>query len=513
MKKSVLFFLFVAFTANLMAQSIVLLEAKNNLWPRRAYVYGTYADQDADNAYYVLHSRTSDGFAPKTWTDHIFTIDKNSMETNGDVAITVSNKHQLQEALVSDNNVIVLYSSLNKKEDQVTFTAASIDKNDKSVTLSDANSVTTKANPRFWPEYKSAKSPDGKMMAALVMVTGKNRQLENLFAVVVNDQGEFVWSGPVTPQFGGKTFSLGNLTVDNEGNIYIPAYTCQMSGNNVSNVNFMMIRTNGDGTESFTESINFGTPQNFIAKALKDGNIVVGGYYTESKTNTATQSSGYFFYKFDNRSESFADLKTFKFSENYVEKAAWARFATVLGNQQYSISADNIYELENGSLVLCGEHRFIKEIYNAQMNSTSYQMLTKNILVSTLLPDGDSKFTMIEKQQTAGIQMYPPDDWKPSSISYSAFVRGNDMYFLFNDDPKNIPYPGKGVVCYPMGITFSKNWESVLMHLTPDQKLTQRVLPDPNQLLRGVEFTDGENFYATGVGKKQFFLTKYSINE
>lgn len=513
MKRSLLLTVFVAFSATLMAQSIVLSEAKNNIWIHRPNVFGTFADQDADNAYFILHSRAHNGFASKTWTDHIYTIDKKSMKMTGDVAITVSNKHALREALVSDKNVIVLYSNLNKKGDQITFTTAIIDKNEKSVTLSDANSVTTEANSQFWPDYKSAKSPNGKMMAAMAVVTGKNSQLENLFAVVVDDQGEFVWSGHVDPQFGGKTFSLGNLIVDNDGNIYIPAHTCQMNGNKISNVNFMMIRTNGNGTKSFTESVNFGTPQNFMAKVLKDGNIAVGGYYTDSKTNTVTQASGYFFYKFNNNSESFSDMKAFKFSDNYVERAVWARFSNELGNQQYSISADNIHELENGSLVLCGEHRFIKKIFNQQMNSTTYHILTKNILVSTLLPDGDSKFTMIEKQQLASLLTYPPEDWKPASISYSSFVRGNDMYFLFNDDPRNIPYPGASVVCCPTGITFRKKWESVLMHLTPDQKITQRVLPDPNQLLRGVEFTDGEHFYATGIGQKQFFITKYNIND
>ena len=147
------------------------------------------------------------------------------------------------------------------------------------------------------------------------------------------------------------------------------------------------------------------------------------------------------------------------------------------------------------------------------MNSTTFQILTKNILVSTLLPDGESKFTMIEKQQMAALNTYPSDNWKTSNISFSSFVHGNDMYFLFNDDPKNIPYPGEGVVCSPSGLSFNKKWESVLMHLAPDQKLTQRILSDPNQLLRGVEFTDGEHFYATGIGKKQFHITKYKIND
>ena len=68
----------------------------------------------------------------------------------------------------------------------------------QSVSLSKPYSNTTTTDKHYWPEFKTAKSPDGKMMAILTMVTGKNNQLENLFAAVVNNQGEFVWSGTVS---------------------------------------------------------------------------------------------------------------------------------------------------------------------------------------------------------------------------------------------------------------------------------------------------------------------------
>lgn len=512
MKKLLFSAIFMAFAVSMMAQSVVLCEPFSNTWVRRIMTYGTPVGQDDENLYFFLNPRTDDSFKPKIWNDHVFIIDKNSMQRT-DIPITVAAKYYFLGGITSDNNIIGLYNSLNNKGDQVTFTIANVDKSSKGMTLDDNNSVSTAANPKYWPSYKTATSPDGKMLAALVMVTGKDYLLENLFAVVVNNEGEFVWSGRVTPEFGGKTFSLGNLVVDNAGNLYIPAYTCLMTGNNISDVHFMMIRANGDGTSSFIERVDFGTPQKFTAKILSDGNVTVAGYYTDSKTNTATQSSGYFFYKFNTNSENITDIRNFKFDDGYVEKEVWARFSNELGNQQYTISADNIYELADGSLVLCGEHRFVKETYNYQMNSTTYTLLTKNILVSTLQPNGTSRFTMIEKQQGFASYMSPPEDWRPTSISYSAFVQGNDMYFLFNDDPKNIPYPGKSVVCSPGGLSYKKKWESVLMKLTPDQNLTQRVLPDPKQLLRGVEFIDGDSFYASGVGKSEFFMTKYAISE
>jgi hypothetical protein len=508
MKKLLLSAIFMAFAVCMMAQSVVLCEPNSNLWMRRLSVTGTPIGQDVDNLYYYVCPRIQS----KNASDNIYIVDKNSMQSS-EINVSIANKFFFLDGIVTDNNIVALYYSTNKKGDQVTFSIANIDKSTQTATVDDNNSVSTTANSNYWPSYECAKSPDGKMLAAMVMVTGKNSQLENLFAVVVNDQGVFVWSGPVTPDFGGKTFSLGNLMVDNEGNLYMSAYTCKMSGNNISDVKFLAIKANGDGTNTFTENATFGTPQNFTAKMLSNGTMVIAGYYTDSPTNTATQSVGYFFYKFDIASENFTDVKSFEFGDSYKEKGKWAMYAKQLGNQQYSIHADDIYELENGSLVLCGEHRFVKEIYDAQMHSYSYQLLTKNILVSTLLPNGTSKFSMVEKQQSVAIGVRPPKDWTVMNISYSAFAKGNDMYFLFTDDPKNIPYPGQDAICSPTGLNFKKKWESVLMRLTPDQELTQRVLPDPNQLLRNVEFVNGESFYASGIGKSQLFLTKYAIEE
>lgn len=512
MKKLLLSAIFMAFAVCMMAQSVVLCEPFSNCWLRRATIIGTPIGQDDESLYYYLSPRHSDSFKPKTWTEHVFIIDKNTMART-DIPVTTPNTHTMLDAILSENGVVALYQSFSKKGEQAIFSIASIDKDVKQVTLDNATTLTVSINPKYWPEFKTAKSPDGKLLAVLVMVTGKDSQLESLSALVVNNQGEVVWSGPVTPEFGGKSFSLGNFMMDNNGVLYLPAYTCQMSDKVASNVSFLMTKTTEDGTETYTEAVKFGMPQNFTAKVLKDGNIAVAGYYTESMTNTATQTSGYYFYKFDTKSENITDLINYPFASDYVEKTAWARFSSVLGNQQYSISAGDIFELANGSLVLCGEHRFIKEIYDGNTHSYSYQMLTKNILVSTLKPDGTSNFTMVEKQQMSSKSTFPDDDWRPVCVSYTAFAHGDDMYFLFNDDTKNIPYPGKDVVCTFAGFGIANNWKSVMMHLTPNQELTQRVFPETKQLLRNVDFTDGDHFYASGIRGGEVYMTKYAIEE
>lgn len=512
MKKTALLLFAIAITTCTLAQSVSLSKPFSNTWLRRPFVHSIPIGQDETNAYMYQYIRTTDPGQPKNYTEHLYIINKSSLQST-DIPVTIPKTHVMMGGFANGNDIIAVYRHASKKNDYVNFTIANIDRNNNTITFNDASTISTATNKHYWPEYKTAKSPNGKMMAILTMVTGKNNQLENLFAAVVNNQGEFVWSGTISPQFNGKTFAIGQLLVDNDGIIYLPAYTCQLRGENVSNVEFMMNICKEDGTVSVTESGNFGALQNFTAKILSDGNIIVAGYYTDSYTNTATHSSGYYFYKFDPQTESINDIQNYSFSNNYVEKNTWARFSNVLGNQQYSISADNIYELENGSLVLCGEHRFLKAIYDPNMNSYNYQFLTKNILVSTLLTDGTSLFSMIEKQQLAGLAVNISGSWSSLNISYSAFANQNDMYFVFNDDVKNIPYPGKDVICAVNTLTFPKGMETVVMRLTPQQEITQRVLRDATQHFFSVVFTDDDDFYTTGIGKSNLYFNKYTIEE
>lgn len=498
---------------SLSAQSLLLSEPYKNLWNYRSTCYTTPIGQDDTYNYFFLHDRSVQTFKPKTYTDHLYIVNRKSMQKSADVAITVTNKDGFLDGLCSEKSTYALYQRLPGRGDKIVFAIADLGKKSRTMTLGDDNTVSTTANPKFWPEFKTAKSPDGKLLAALAVVTGKDSRLENLFVVVVNDEGEFVWSGPVDPSFGGKTFSLGNISVDNEGTVYMPVYTCTVKGKNVSDVQFLMVHATADGVDSYTGEVTFGTPQNFTSKVLANGDVAVAGYYTDSKTTTATKTSGYYFYRFDTKSKSITDIRSFEFSDGYVEKEVWWRFSDVLGNQQYSVSAVSIFELENGGLVLCGEHRFLKSIYSQQFNSTTYQLLTKNILVSTLRPDGEASFMMIEKQQMSPQNDFPGDDWRPNTISYTAFAHHNDMYFLFVEDPDNIPYPGKGKLCNPSGLNYKDSWTNVLMRLTPDMKLTQREIKDPKQLLRSVDFTDDGYFYASGVGKSEVFLSKYKIEE
>lgn len=509
MKKTFLLCIGIFITLSAFAQQKFLLKSPQNTWLMRNSINGIPIAQDNDNYYYFANARPNSIGKPKSYTDHIYTIEKDNL-TVKDMAVTVSGMHTFLGALNTDDQIVALYQSLNKKGDVVNFSIGTLDKNESEVSVTDINSVSTTANPRFWPEFKTATSPDGKMLASLVTVTGKNSQLENLFAVVVNSQGEFVWSGAVTPKFSGEAFSLGDITVDNNGDLYIPAYTCNVRGKKVSDVQFLIIKTNGDGSQTYSADLAFGKPQNFIAKVLSDGNLAIGGFFTDTYEDIMTQSNGYFFYTFDTKQENFSSGNSFDFSSNYAQKKAPARLAWVLGNQQYSIDALKLFELENGSIVLCGEHQFVKAIRDMNTNSTTYQLLTKNILAATLRTDGTTDFSMIDKQQIGG-GAFIPDDWLLNNISYSAIANGNDMYFLFNDNPKNVPYPGSGAVCNMGGLKMNTEAKCVLMRLAPDQEVTQQVLPNGDQVMRAIEFSDNENIYVSGINKNGLNINKFSL--
>ena len=146
MKKLLLSAIFMAFAVCMMAQSVVLCEPFSNCWLRRATIIGTPIGQDDESLYYYLSPRHSDSFKPKTWTEHVFIIDKNTMART-DIPVTTPNTHTMLDAILSENGVIALYQSFSKKGEQAIFSIASIDKDVKQVTLDNATTVTVSINP------------------------------------------------------------------------------------------------------------------------------------------------------------------------------------------------------------------------------------------------------------------------------------------------------------------------------------------------------------------------------
>ena len=178
---------FTVLVACLVAQSVSFPTPYKNLWVYRPSIYTTPVGQDDENTYFFVHERAVATFKPKTYTDHLYIVNKESMQKE-DVAVTVANKYNFLGGVCGDNSVYGLYESLPGKGDKIVFTLADLGKQSRSFTLSDENTVTASANPKFWPDFKTAKSPDGKLLAALAIVTGKDNVLESLFAVVVNNE-------------------------------------------------------------------------------------------------------------------------------------------------------------------------------------------------------------------------------------------------------------------------------------------------------------------------------------
>ncbi len=493
------------------AQSILLDKPFSNMWANR-YSFGCIPlGQNADSKVMFLYSRAVSSFSSKTYTDQIYLLN-NDMQEKSVINVTASNRHDMLNAIVTDDKIIALYHTKDKSWKKLSYSIAIIDKDAEEYTVTDDRTVMVTEHAMCIPKYQSVKSPDGKMLASIVVITDKNNMLKEIEAVVINDQGEFVWHGPIVPNFSGKYFSLGDMMVDNEGNVYMPAYTCNKNKDKVMDVQFLMIKTNGDGTNTYYADAAFGKPQNFTGKVLANGDIMVAGYFTDTYKDIMTQSNGYFFYRFDTGTDNFTEGLSYDFSSNYAQKKAPALLSNVLANQQYSVRADGIYELENGDIVLCGEHRFAKEFYNIFDGSSSYQLLTKNILVSTLKSDGTSIFSMIQKQQASNYGSNP-EDWRLMCISYTAFANHNDMYFVFNDAPNNIPYPGKNDVCEMSSMFTNKTAQCVLMKLSPEQEISQRVLPDGDKVMRVVEFSDEDAFYVSSISKDGVHLNKFPINQ
>ncbi len=485
------------------------------MWLMRPLLQNVPISQDGNASYLYTHTSNTNPLSKKPFVDHIYSFNNNTLDFS-DITINVPALHSLLGGIDGGDNLVLLYESLSSKGDLITFTVSKIGKTGvQNATITDDKIVSTSANKKFWPEFHTAISPDGKMLAALVTIIGNKQMLENLFAIVINNEGEIVWSNPVDFNFNNLDdikFSIEGLTVSNYGTLYLSVNTCYEKSNKISDMKFNLIQVSAEGTKTYIEEADFGKLQHSTIKELSNGDIFCAGYYSDSYKNTMDNSTGHFFFFFDPKKERFTASSHYVFGEKYKERRSSAALANILANQQYSISADYIFELANGDVALCGEHQFVKAIYNQNTNSWSYGMLTKNILVSTFHNADNADFSMIEKQQIAGGARVAKD-WKTHNISYSAFAKGNDIHFIFNDDPRNVPYPGEGVVCGMEGLIMNNSAKVVMMTLSPDQSISQRILPFNDQIFRSVEFSNNDYFITSGISKKGLYISKFNINE
>ena len=279
---------------------------------------------------------------------------------------------------------------------------------------------------------------------------------------VLDNELRLLWKTEVNIPHGEDVFTVRDYLVDPFGEVHILGRLYKEKQkekrNGEPNYNYQILSYTNNGTdfEQYTVDLEgkFLTEMKIAVNDHQD--IICGGFYSSKGT---TSIDGSYFLKIDGQSKEIVSQEFEEFSLDFItenlsarqEKKAKKKAAKGKNLEMFQYDLRKIILNENGGAVLIGEQFFIHTsiVYTSTANgggstTTNYQYYYNSIIVINMSAEGKIEWTKsIPKRQVTS-----NDNGFFSSFALS--VVGDKLYFVYNDNPKNLLPPEKKGDIYAM---------------------------------------------------------------
>jgi hypothetical protein len=330
--------------------------------------------------------------------------------------------------------------------------------------------------------FSVATSRDSSKIVVFNRQPNADKQQEFSLAVYDADFKE-LWSKEAKLPYSRKSFAIEDYQLDNQGNVYLLGiiYTegtarLERRGKATYQYDIVAYRQDNSTTESHEYKIDM--KDRFISdlsfKIADDGDLICAGFYSDKGAKSV---KGACFFKINpkTRDQSSISSRPFDFefmttnlSERNKEraKAALEKGDKDAEPELYDYSIDKLITRSDGGVIMIAEQYFIDErlrynnnfgyggwggssFYNPYSYSSFYDPYDRfgnrnnnrqpdyyfnynDIIVVNIQPDGEIAWSArIPKRQTSinDFGMYS---------SYGMSIVADKLYFIYNDDPKNL---------------------------------------------------------------------------
>ena len=274
-------------------------------------------------------------------------------------------------------------------------------------------------------------------MVAISIISSKNiYKYTTIF--VFNNQGEIIWSEKISPGFKNDTFVFYDMTVSNDGSVYVLANSYVVG---VKNCDVHLFKVNdGEGiSEKTTIPFGFNTIGAMKIIELPNGNLFAGGYYTHSgiySYSNSVKDLGTFSYVFDSQNLEKLNFQS-KTLEQTVPKGVSVKDAYSDGKAK---NLKGIYLTSDGKITMLAEEHVVM---SGRDIPTTY--IYNNVLIHSFSLDGnyENSSVLFKKQTTHTVD---------AMASFEVLVNGDELILLYNDNAKNditknLPKP-KGYIAF-----------------------------------------------------------------
>ena len=360
------------------------------------------------------------------------------------------------EFIVHMNNTLYVFSSIeNKKTDKVNLYAQTINKktlrpNNDSRKIAEIN-YADKGSGSFG-DFQFNISKDQTKLMIHYLLPAKKKEKEKIALIVLDKELGLLWEKKCTLPYLEELFDDERYRIDNDGNAYILGVVYKEKAlakrKGKPNYKYQLISYKDKG-ETYSE-YPIELAGKFITDmqiAINDKNdIICAGFY--SNIGTFSINGSYFL----NINGSNGEIvnKSFKaFDLEFITQNMTEREANKVKKKEEKgkdvelseYDLDDIILRDDGGAILVGEQFYIVAHTYSSSNGASYTTYHYNyndIIVINISPEGQIEWAKkIPKEQES------IDDGGTYS-SYAMSVFGDKMFFIFNDNPKNLTNTGDG---------------------------------------------------------------------
>ena len=376
-------------------------------------------------------------------------------------------------------------------------------------------------------------SPDGNMHAVILLAPFKKTP-PKIYVFVYDSKGEEVSFKEFTPSTRSSYFAFSNASLSNNGDVTMLFISYDRKGKQGFN-GFSLPLSNaiipkmgdpkntslhiaqlsdGELTEYRIPHFSFGEIHSARIFQFDNGTCFIGGYYGEDATRP---SVGYFSCIFDPNSENILDTHNYMLPEE--QKAQDKHMFMV--HLKYRIYVQDIVRLENGKIVMLGEHRAY-DVQSSRMGNTTttyYSNWASDIVYQTFDSNGEcERNDMVRKLQSYNTGYYIPLDtyskiafsFPDFMISFFPFVRGNDIYLVYNNSLEHDKY------CNPVPMNYGKNCMR-LSKLSDDGKVDYKTImkcDTRKSYIKSLMLADEDGtVYICTSGKQGYGIESFQIKD
>ena len=327
--------------------------------------------------------------------------------------------------------------------------------------------------------FTVATSRDSSKIVIFNRQPNENKQQEFSLTVFDSDFKE-LWSKEAKLPYSRKNFSIEDYQLDNQGNVYLLGiiYTegsnrLERRGKATYQYDVVAYRQDDTRTEAYEYKIDM--KDRFISdlsfKIADDGDLVCAGFYSDKGAKSVKGSC---FFKINPKTHDKTSISSRPFDFQFMttnlseRNKERAKIAMEKGDKEaepelYDYSIDKLITRSDGGVIMIAEQYFIDErlrnnnnfgygnwgspfynpyayssIYDPYGNRNGYNRQPdyyfnyNDIIIVNIQPDGEIAWSArIPKRQTS------VNDFGMYS-SYGMSIVADKLYFVYNDDPKNL---------------------------------------------------------------------------